>query len=188
MNLKQALTRIVRETLKARSATNESWGSPDVIDIYGATSLAYKADFCTTCGADKARGQCDCINTEEDSLCEICGGNKGVCECTMTEEDGDECPECGGPPGKHDPRCPLKNESKSSLRLAVHRIMKEMKLGVAGRGSFDFGAKDDEEDVATFLLNKKEKDEEAKEKAPPPEKSGTKLKTTKKRSKSSQFR
>jgi len=175
---------------------NEQWSDDDdadIRDLYvdpAAFNDSPGGDICKVCGSVG----CDCIiakpkaKQEEDSFCEICGGNEGVCECTMTEEDGDECPECGGPPGSHDPRCPLKNESKSSLRLAVARIMKEIKLGIAGRGSFDFGAKDDDEDddVATFLLHKKEK--EAEKEAPPAEKSGTKLKTTKKRSKSSQFR
>lgn len=106
----------------------------------------------------------------------------------IEETDGTECPECNGPAGKHDSKCPLKNESKSSLRTAVFRIMKEMKLGIAGRGSFDFGAKDDADDdfVTSFLLAKKDK--EAEKETPAPEKSGTQLKTTKKRSKSSQFR
>ncbi len=65
-----------------------------------------------------------------------------------------------------------------------------MKLGVAGRGSFDFSKDSDTEDdfVTNFLLSKKDKDKDEEKKTPEDEKSGTKLKTTKKRSKSSQFR
>ena len=188
----------------------EVWSDDDDADIRDlylspeAFNDSPKGDICKVCGSVG----CDCITAkpkakkEEDAFCEVCGGNEGVCECTMNEvepriaranhesdDKGDKCPECGGPPGKHDPRCPLKNESKSSLRLAVQRIMKEMKLGIASRGNFDFSQKDDSEDdfIANFLLTKKEKDKEA-EKAPDAEKSGTKLKTTTKRSKSSQFR
>ncbi len=72
------------------------------------------------------------------------------------------------------------------LRSIVHNTLREMKLGVAGGGHFDFSQKDnddDDDDVTSFLLSKKKEDE-----APSPEKSGTKLSTKKHRAKSSQFR
>lgn len=154
---------------------------------------------------------------EEDAFCEVCGGTEGQCECVMNEveprilrhesslkdavlrimaevaddeDDGNKCPECGGPPGKHDRGCPNMDESVSpELRRAVSAVVKEMKLGIASRGHFDFGQPDDPEDdfVTNFLMAKKEKDKEAEAKASD-KKSGTKLKTARKRSKSSQFR
>jgi len=105
------------------------------------------------------------------------------------EDDGTKCPECGGPPGKHDPKCPHAGENppvNETLRDLIAGVVKEMKLGVAGGGHFDFSQKDsdDDDDVASFLLNKKAKEEET----PPPKKSGTKLSTSRRRSKSSKFR
>ncbi len=190
----------------------------DIRDLYlspEAFNDSPKGDICKVCGSvgcdcitakPKAK-------KEEDAFCEVCGGNEGTCECAMNEaepqavrqesslrsavlsivkealDDGTECPECGAPKGKkHDPKCPESDEDVSeSIRSAISAVVKEMKLGIASRGMFDPGQKDDPEDdfVANFLLTKKEKD---KEKAPEAEKSGTKLKTTTKRSKSSQFR
>lgn len=57
---------------------------------------------------------------EQGAMCEACGA--AVCECSMSE---------------------------SSLRALVNAMVSEMKLGVAGRGSFDFDPKRDEEDDET---------------------------------------
>ena len=104
----------------------------------------------------------------------------------VSESDGDECPECNGPPGKHDPKCPLKNESV--LRNVISGVIKEMKLGLDSSGgafSFDRNHDKDDEDIATFLLTKKSKEEKE---ASVSKKSGTKLSTSRKSSKSSKFR
>ncbi len=194
----------------------------DIRDLYlspEAFNDSPKGDICKVCGSVG----CDCITAkpkvkkEEDMYCEVCGGEKGLCECAMVEaepapaiessfrsavlgimkealDDGTECPECGGPVGKHDPKCPNGGESMAeseSLRTIINSVVKEMKLGIASRGMFDPGQKDDPEDdfVTNFLLAKKDKDKEAeKKKVPDDKKSGTKLKTSRKRSKSSQFR
>jgi len=181
-------------------------------------------DICRVCGSvgcDCITAK-PSAKKEEAVYCEVCGGEKGLCECQMNEveprvmrqesslrsavlrivkealddaDDGDKCPECGGPPGKHDSKCPNddSNMDESAIAMikdAIGAVVKEMKLGIASRGVFDPSQKDDPEDdfVANFLLSKKDKDKEAEKKAPDDEKSGTKLKTTRKRSKSSQFR
>lgn len=89
---------------------------------------------------------------EGDMKCESCGGmkNEGTCECSMSES------------------------VKMTLSDAIRQIVNEMKLGVAGRGSFDFGggSEVDSDDVAHFLLSKNDK-----ENVPEPAKSGVKKKS-----------
>lgn len=69
-------------------------------------------------------------------------------------------------------------DSERTLRDAVSEIVKEMKLGVAGRGHFDFGGAEemDADDVAHMLLTKK-----PEEKAPEAPKSGVRSKAKAKR-------
>ena len=149
---------------------------------------------CEACGGTADEGTCECAMNEKDAVDHVeigsraeVGGPTANIESKVNEHDeGDRCPECGGPPGKHDPRCPLKDEGyvAESARRIVRAKIREMKLGVAGRGAFDPGQKDDddEDDETAFFLAKK------KEEAPPPKKSGTRLSTTRRRSKSSRFR
>lgn len=89
---------------------------------------------------------------EGDSKCEACGGMKteGTCECSMAES------------------------AKMTLSDAIRQIVSEMKLSVAGRAPFHFGAGSevDEDDVGHFLLSKKKKE------IPEPAKSGVKEKSS----------
>lgn len=51
-------------------------------------------------------------NETDATPCQECGMVGGhMDECSMmAEAEADGCPECGGPPGKHDPKCPLADE------------------------------------------------------------------------------
>lgn len=53
---------------------------------------------------------------------------------------------------------------ESTLAWLIREIIAEMKLGVAGRGYFDFGGADEraDDEVASFLLSKKSKEDEEK--------------------------
>lgn len=176
-------------------------------------------DICRVCGSVgcdciTAKPSAKSAKKEEVVYCETCGGEKGLCECQMNEveprvmrqesslrsavlhivkealddADGDKCPECGGPPGKHNNN--MDESAIAMIKDAIGAVVKEMKLGIAGRGVFDPSLEDDPEDdfIANFLLSKNKDKEAEKKKVHDDEKSGTKLKTTRKRSKSSQFR